>query len=126
MTENINIRFPFLTVAEYCDKKYIGIIQNYDNTLISMYVYERIGDEKLRALFLKFGESWWWESNRQIPINIFFGDKFNMFSHCLMTFSKKNFIHLQGPYISLNDINTKKIKRKTIHLYKKKPISEKR
>ena len=34
--------FPFLTLATYGKNEYLGIIQNQDGNLISMYVYEEI------------------------------------------------------------------------------------
>ena len=33
--------YPFLTVIEYAGKEYLGIVQNIDSHVASVYVYER-------------------------------------------------------------------------------------
>ena len=33
-------QFPFLTLVKYGGNEYVGIIQNKDNNLVSMYNYE--------------------------------------------------------------------------------------
>ena len=35
-------QFPFLTLASYGNNEYVGIMQNIDNNVISMYIYEQI------------------------------------------------------------------------------------
>lgn len=69
--EKLQENYPFLTYGMYLDKDYLGIVQNSDNHLISIYIYNAIPDENLRKVFLNCGETWWWESNRKIPINLF-------------------------------------------------------
>jgi hypothetical protein len=84
-----------------------------------MYVYSNIFDESLRKKFLECGEIWWWESNRQLPINIFLKKKFEVFRPYLKTFIRKDFEIVFGPVVSLQEIITKRIKRRTIQLVKK-------
>lgn len=117
--EKLKENFPFLTYGIYLDKDYLGIIQNSDNHLISIYIYNDIPDETLRKNFLKCGEVWWWESNRQIPINIFLRKNFEIFRPFLKTFIRKDFFIQFGPIVSLQDIITKRVKRRTIQLVKK-------
>lgn len=112
-------KFPFLTYATYGDDEYIGIIQNSDNQFVTMYVLNRMHDEKLKKQFLAFGEEWWWGSNRMIPINIFFKDRFKVFRPYLMTFASKDFVINCGPTVSLDDHITKRIKRRSIQLVRK-------
>jgi hypothetical protein len=117
--QHLKEKFPFLTYGKYLEQEYLGIIQNADNHLISMYVYSNIFDEPLRKKFLECGEIWWWESNRQLPINIFLKKKFEVFRPYLKTFIRKDFEIVFGPVVSLQEVITKRIKRRTIQLVKK-------
>ena len=117
--EKLKEKFPFLTYGKYLEKEYLGIIQNSDNHLVSIYAYNMIPDEKLRKKFLDYGEIWWWESNRQIPINLFMRRQFEIFRPFLKTFIRKDFEIIFGPTVSLQEIITKRIKRRTIQLVKK-------
>jgi hypothetical protein len=111
----LSSNFPFLTIGRYIETDYIGIVQNCDTQFISIYCYDAIPME-MRPKFLEFGEEWWWESNRQIPINMYLGDKFKIFRPYLKTFSKKNFEISYGPTTSLGDVIQKRIKRRQIQL----------
>jgi len=117
--ESLKEKFPFLTFGTYLEKEYLGIIQNSDNHLISLYAYNSIPNEKNRKQFLEYGEIWWWESNRQIPINLFMRKQFEIFRPFLKTFIRKDFNIMFGPTVSLQEIITKRIKRRTIQLVKK-------
>lgn len=112
-------QFPFLTLASYGNNEYVGIMQNIDNNVISMYIYDQIKDPKLRRLFLQLGEEWWWETNRKIPINIIMGGRFKVFRDSLVTFTNKDFEVLHGPSICLRDIMQKRVKRKNVQLVRK-------
>ena len=70
--------FPFLTLIKYGGNEYVGIIQNMDNNLASMYNFENIKDTDDKREFLEIGEEWWWGTNRMIPINIIFKSKDNV------------------------------------------------
>lgn len=111
--------YPFLTVATYGKMEYVGIIQNQDSNIISMYIYDEIKETELRTLFLEFGAEWWWETNRLIPINIILGKRFYPFKTCLKTFNIKDFEIKYGPSVCLKDIMQKRIKRKNIQLIRK-------
>ena len=111
--------FPFLTLARCGSNEYVGIIQNSDAGITSMYVYEMIREQEMRKVFLKLGEEWWWETNRQIPINIIMGQRFKPFKECLVSFTPKDFEILHGPVVCLRDIMTKRVKRKNIQLIRK-------
>ena len=112
-------QFPFLTLVKYGGNEYVGIIQNKDNNLVSMYNYESIKDVEDRMQFLELGEEWWWGTNRMIPINIIFKNDFEKYRTSLITFSIKDFDILHGPCISLSDIMQKRIKRRNIQLIRK-------
>ena len=62
---------PFITVLNFANQDYVGIMQNRDDSCTTIYDYGAIVDLKLKEKFLELGDIWWWESNRQVPINIF-------------------------------------------------------
>ena len=111
--------FPFLTLITYGGNEYLGIIQNIDNNLASMYNFETIRTKEDKQEFLDLGEEWWWGTNRMIPINIIFRTSFQKFRPMLITFNVKDFVVLHGPVISLSDVIQKRIKRRNIQLIKK-------
>ena len=89
-------KFPFLTLVKYGGNEYVGIIQNMDNNLVSMYNYENIKELVDRQDFLELGEEWWWGTNRMIPINIIFKQAFEKYRVCLITFSIKDLKYYTG------------------------------
>jgi hypothetical protein len=111
-------RFPFMCLAKYSGQEYIGIIQNYDSSIVSMYVYNRL-QEVDKVIFLEMGDQWWWESNRQLPINIVLGMKFKRFQYSLYTFSIKEFDVIAGHAVTLQNVITKRIKRRQIQLVRR-------
>ena len=110
--------FPFLTVIEYAGKEYLGVVQNIDSHVASIYVYARLRDDKERLKFLELGEEWWWETNRKLPINIALINRWN-FAHCVQSFNVKQMEVVAGPEVRLSNSITKRIKRRSINLVKK-------
>jgi len=117
-------KYPFLTVASHGKTEYIGIIQNQDMNLISMYVFDEIKEQELRRVFLEYGAEWWWETNRMIPINIVLGKRFAPFRSCLRTFNIKDFEIKYGPSVCLKNIMQKRTKRKNVQLIRRDSSSD--
>jgi len=111
-------KYPFLTVISYANNEYVGIMQNIDTQIASMYVYNRLRDVEEKKLFLQLGEEWWWETNRRLPINIALMNRWP-FSYTSQSFSVKQMEILSGPEVRLSDNITKRIKRRSISLVKK-------
>jgi hypothetical protein len=119
ITENLQENFPFISVINHVNQEYVGIIINQDAQVTSVYDYAAIRSDEEKARFLELGEVWWWESNRQIPINIFLLKEISEFRYAIRNFSTKDVKVLLGPCTSLNDIIVKRIKRKSITLIRK-------
>jgi hypothetical protein len=111
-------KFPFLTIVTYLNTEYIGIMQNSDAQFISIYVLDPGFTSENKREFLLCGETWWWESNRTIPINLFLRERFKPFKTCLKTFAKKEATIVEGPTVNMMDLMNKKFKRRTIQLIK--------
>jgi hypothetical protein len=119
ITENLQENFPFISVINHVNQEYVGIIINQDAQVTSIYDYSAIRTELEKSRFLELGEVWWWESNRQIPINIFLAKEIIEYRYVIRNFSTKDVKVLLGPCTSLNDIIVKRIKRKSITLVRK-------
>jgi len=114
--QRIAEKYPFLSIVLYANKEHIGIIMNQDKVLTTMYDFGAISDLNQKQLFLDLGETWWWESNRSIPINLFLKEEWNVFKDYRVTFNNKNMSVLSGPCTSLSNIVQKRSKRKSITL----------
>ena len=111
--------YPFLSHITYGGNDYIGIVQNSDEVITTLYDFGLIGDADLKKTFLAFGETWWWESNRLIPINVFLKAEWAVFRGCLRTMNSKDVEIKMGPYVSLKEMASKRSKRKSITLVRK-------
>lgn len=112
-------KYPFITLCVYAGSEYIGIIQNQDTIVTTMYDFGALHTSEQKCRYLELANAWWWESNRSIPINIFLRQDWNDFRFCLKTFVNKDLDILHGPICSLNDITKKKPKRKSITLVRR-------
>lgn len=112
-------RFPFMSLVRYGDTELVGIIQNSDNVVVTMYVYNLLKDDADKVAFIEQGEEWWWGSNRIIPINIVLKEPMRRFTYTLKTYSTKDFEVLHGYQTSLTNVITKRTKRRQISLVRK-------
>ena len=118
LAEEIFEKYPFLSLVTYGGHEYVGIIQNQDDSFLSMYDYSKI-DLDLKESFLELGDVWWWDSNRNIPINLFLKKDFIPYTKYLITFNIKDTEVVKGPSVSIADLAKKRSKRRNIQLVKK-------
>ena len=112
-------KYPFITLCVYASTEYVGIIQNKDDVITTIYDFGSIQDLEQKRQFLELANIWWWESNRSIPINIFLKSEWDPFKEYLKAFVNKDLEILHGPACSLIDIARKKSKRKSITLVRR-------
>jgi hypothetical protein len=117
--EQLTEKYPFMSVCVYANMEYVGIIQNQDETITTIYDFGNIQDTGLKVLFIELAQVWWWESNRSIPINIFLKQEWEPFREYRRTFINKDLTILCGPICSLNDLTRRKNKRKSITLVRR-------
>lgn len=110
---------PFITVCSYASQDYVGIIQNRDDIVTTIYDYGSIVDNLIKERFLELGDIWWWESNRIIPINLFLKEEWSIFKPYLRTFNNKSLNIIHGPVVSISDLSKRRSKRKSITLVKR-------
>lgn len=114
--KNLLNKYPFLTFVSYGKNEYIGIIQNHDDTITTIYDFGCLKTTEEKLLFIKLAEEWWWESSRQIPINIFLKNDWTIFKETLKTLNSKDVTIKHGPTTSLKQLSAKKSKKKNITL----------
>ena len=112
-------KYPFITLCVYATTEYVGIIQNQDDAITTIYDFGAIQDLEIKHQFLELANVWWWESNRSVPINIFLKGEWDPMKPYLRTFTNKDLEILHGPVCSLSDMGRKKSKRKSITLVRR-------
>jgi hypothetical protein len=117
--EKLAEKYPFITLCVYASTEYVGIIQNQDDAITTIYDFGAISNTDMKRHFLELANVWWWESNRSIPINIFLKGDWDLFRPYLKTFTNKDLEILHGPVCSLSEMARKKSKRKSITLVRR-------
>jgi hypothetical protein len=117
--EQLLSRYPFITYLVYGGNDYIGIIQNSDEQITTIYDFASLKVPEQKKRFLELGEQWWWESNRIIPINVFLKQEWVEFKFCVKTMNSKDVVIRVGPQINLKEMAAKRSKRRSITLIRK-------
>lgn len=112
-------QYPFITYLVYGGNEYIGIIQNADEQITTIYDFGSLRTPEQKLRFLELGEQWWWESNRLIPINVFLKADWMEFKFCVKTMNSKDVDIKVGPHTSLKEIANKRSKRRSITLVRR-------
>ncbi len=108
-----------MTYIVYGGNDYVGIVQNADEQITTIYDFGSLKAPEQKSKFLELGEQWWWESNRIIPINVFLKQDWLTFKFCVKTMNSKDVEIKYGPQTSLKEIAAKRSKRRSITLVRK-------
>ena len=119
LRDNIEQNLPFISVLNYGEEEYVGIIINQDQFVTSFYDLNAVRSPDERTILLEIGETWWWESNRQFPINIFCREQIQPFHYAIKTFNSKDVRIILGPTVNLMNLTLKRVKRKSVQLVRK-------
>lgn len=117
--KTLSEHYPFITLCVYAGTEYVGVVQNRDDAITTIYDFGTLTDSHDKQRFLELASIWWWESNRSMPINIFLKTDWEPFRRCLRTFANRDLEILHGPICSLLDINRRKSKRRSITLVRR-------
>ena len=117
--EELLEQYPFLSFIKYTHSDYVGVIQNHDGDIVSMYAFNKLRTEEHKRRFLEQADQWWWESNRSIPINIFLKNNWNDFRYSLVTLNVKDIKEQQGHVVCLSNLANKRTKRRVVQLVRK-------
>jgi len=119
LRKEIEENYPFISVVTYGGAEYVGIITNQDQFVTSMLVYSNLRSLQEKKRFLELGETWWYESNRLIPINIFLRREIEPIKYCLITMNSKDVKVSLGPSVNIGNLAVKRVKRKNVQLVRK-------
>lgn len=109
-------KYPYLTYLTYGGNDFVGIVQNADEQITTIYDFALLKTPEQKTRFLELGEVWWWESNRIIPINVFLKTDWVIFRFAVKTMNSKDVEIKVGPQVSLKDMASKRSKRRSITL----------
>jgi hypothetical protein len=112
-------RCPFMSLLTYGGNEYLGIIQNIDDAITTIYDFSKLKSDDQKIEFLSLGEEWWNTSNRMVPINVFLKHDWEIFRPTLRTLNSKEVDIKYGPYLSLKEMALKKSKRRSITLIRR-------
>jgi len=116
LRDDVTQNLPFISVLNYGNEEYVGIIINQDQYVTSFYDLNALKTESEKTIFLEIGETWWWESNRQFPISIFCREQIHPYAYAIKTFNSKDVRVLLGPVVNLLNLTLKRVKRKSVQL----------
>ena len=119
LRDDIQQNLPFISVLNYGDNEYVGIVINQDQYVTSFYDLNALRTPEEKTSFLEIGEIWWWESNRQFPITIFCRDQIGPYSYAIKTFNSKDTRIILGPVVNLMNLTLKRVKRKSVQLVRR-------
>ena len=119
LRKDIEENYPFIRVVTYGGNEYVGVVVNQDQFVTSMLIYSKLRSVEEKKLLLDLGETWWWESNRMIPINIFLRKEIDLIKYCQMTMNSKDVKIILGPTVNLSNLSIKRVKRKNVQLIRK-------
>ena len=120
LRENIEQTLPFITVLTYGEQEYVGMMINQDQYVTSFYDLSAIKTPDEKTALLEQGEIWWWESNRQVPINIFLKKDLEHFKYAIKTFNSKDVVIILGPVVNILSLTLRRVKRKSVQLVRKR------
>jgi hypothetical protein len=120
LRENIEQTLPFITVLTYGEQEYVGMMINQDQYVTSFYDLSAIKTPDEKTALLEQGEIWWWESNRQVPINIFLKKDLEPFKYAIKTFNSKDVVIILGPVVNILSLTLRRVKRKSVQLVRKR------
>jgi hypothetical protein len=112
-------QYPYLTLLTYGGVEYVGIVQNADEQITTIYDFAALKTTEQKVKFLELGDVWWWESNRIIPINVFLKQDWTEFKSVVKTMNSKDVVIQIGPQVSLKEMSQRRSKRRSITLVRR-------
>ena len=119
LLDDIEKNYPFISVVEYGGQEYVGVINNQDNAITSMFIFTDIRSAENKEKFIELCKTWWFESNRMIPIGIFLRQEMAQLKPIMMMMNTKDVSVKIGPVTSLANLAIKRSKRKSVQLVRK-------
>ena len=68
--EKLTEKYPFITLCVYANAEYVGVVQNRDDTVTTIYDFGSVQTQQEKLEFLELASVWWWESCRDDPAKV--------------------------------------------------------
>lgn len=114
--EDTRSKYEFMTFVVMKDDIVVGIVQNETPKVLMIYQFDLLRTTEEKELFLHYGDEWWWESNHAVPINLYIGDRFEVFEYVLRGYPRKPIEGIIGPTFSLAERYLRRIRKKRIEI----------
>lgn len=109
-------QFPFLSIVTIKNQEYLTVIDIQTKTKTAMYMIKDITCKSKLNDFFDICATWWWQSNRNIPLSLFMRTELEEFNRYRRVFVNKALTLNEGHVVSLNHLQTTRIKRKNVVL----------
>lgn len=108
---------PYITIIQHNDRTFYGIIKIKSKEFTSLYDLNAMPTYE-RQLMMEYADTWWWRSNRTIPISVYMSMEMEQFEKYCIRFNTNTIQSITGPNISLSELPSKRIKRRNLTLKK--------
>jgi hypothetical protein len=58
--DKLTEKYPFITLCVYANAEYVGVVQNRDDVVTTIYDFGAVIDQESKILFLELASTWWW------------------------------------------------------------------
>ena len=114
--EDLRAKYEFLTFVIFKDDMIYGIVQNETPKILMIYEFDLLKTSEEKEQFLQYGNEWWWGSAHLVPINLFIGDRFEVFDYVLKGYPRKPIENLIGPTFNLAERYLRRVRKKRIEV----------
>ena len=59
--DKLTEKYPFITLCMYANAEYVGVVQNRDDVVTTIYDFGAVTDQQAKLLFLELANTWWWD-----------------------------------------------------------------
>ena len=87
---------PFLSIIRVGDTTITGLVCSHTGRWIHVVDYARIKDLRLRRLFLRLCEEWWWNGDRRLPPDAWMGPAFAPFRDAVVALPASAAVFVAG------------------------------
>lgn len=115
---NVHNTYPFVTIVHHGGNTYYGIIKIKSKQYTTLYCFNNMNTIEQETL-LELANNWWWQSNRLIPISLFFREEMEDYEEYTIRFDTSSITEISGPQVSFNNFPAKRIKRRNVALKKR-------
>ena len=58
--DKLTEKYPFITLCMYANAEYVGVVQNRDDVVTTIYDFGAVTEQQAKLLFIELANTWWW------------------------------------------------------------------